>query len=180
MKQKPFTLLPFKHNFLYQPLENNFLASICLGVALSSCCGFRVFVPMVAASIAGYSNLIHLPAEMQWMAGLPAIICFSTAALLEIGAYYIPFLDNILDTVSTPLAFLAGSSIAASILPIAEDEPLMRWGVGALSGGISAGTIQAGMGLLRLFTTKATVGTGNAVVASGENIAAFTGSILSF
>ncbi|HEY0057959.1 MAG TPA: DUF4126 family protein, partial [Flavisolibacter sp.] len=43
-----------------------------------------------------------------------------------------------------------------------------------------AGTIQLGTGLLRLFSSKATVGTGNAVVATGENAVAVTGSVLSF
>ncbi len=49
-----------------------------------------------------------------------------------------------------------------------------------LTGGSAAGTIQLGTGLLRLLSSKATVGAGNAVVATTENAAAISGSLLSF
>ena len=100
--------------------------------------------------------------------------------MIEVGAYYIPFIDNLLDTVATPLSVVAGATLASSIIPMGEQEPLLRWTVGLLAGGAAAGTIQLGTGLLRLFSSKATVGTGNAVVATGENAVAVTGSVLSF
>lgn len=37
-----------------------------------------------------------------------------------------------------------------------------------------------GSDLLRLFSSKATVGKGNAVVASGENVTAISGTVFSF
>ena len=151
-----------------------------MGISLSGCAGFRVFIPMLACAVAGHFNIITLPADMQWLASWPAIVCFGTAAVAEIGAYYIPFVDNLLDTIATPLSVAAGTLLASSILPMAEQEPLVRWGVSLLTGGSAAGTIQLGTGLLRLFSSKATVGTGNAVVATTENAAALSGSLLSF
>jgi hypothetical protein len=138
-----------------------------------------VFIPMLAGALASRFGLIHLSESMTWLSSLPAIILFGTAAVAEVVAYYIPFVDNLLDTIATPLSVGAGTVLAASILPVNGNEPL-RWVVGLLAGGSAAGVIQLGTGLLRLFSSEATVGTGNAVVATSENAAAVTGSVLSF
>lgn len=161
-------------------MDTSTITQVALGIALSACAGFRVFIPMLAAALGAKFGLIGLPEDMTWLASWPAIISFGTAAVIEVGAYYIPFIDNLLDTVATPLSVVAGATLASSIFPIGEQEPLLRWTAGLLAGGGAAGTIQLGTGLLRLFSSKATVGTGNAVVATGENAAAVTGSVLSF
>ena len=159
---------------------NHIMMSVCLGIALSACCGFRIFIPLLATSIAVYNGWMDVSPDMQWMGGVPAIISFSTAAILEISAYYVPFLDNMLDFIAAPLAVIAGTLLAASLIPFPENEPLFRWGLGLLAGGATAGTIQLGTGLIRIFSTKATVGAGNALIASAENTVALTGTLLSF
>ncbi len=151
-----------------------------MGIALSACCGFRVFIPLLAGALAGHFQFFSLPPDMQWLASWPAIICFGTAAIAEVAAYYIPFIDNLLDTIATPLSVAAGTVLATSFLPLNDLNPLLRWGAGLLAGGSSAGVIHIGAGLLRLFSTKATVGTGNAIVSTTENAAAISGSVLSF
>ena|SRR6187455_1943651 len=161
-------------------MDYSVLTNVAMGIALSACAGFRVFVPMLAASIAAHFNIIDLPTDLEWLGGWPAIICFGTASIAEIGAYYIPFLDNILDTIATPLSIIAGTVLSFSIFPITEQEPLLRWGAALLAGGTAAGTIHLGTGLLRLFSTKTTAGTGNVVLATTENAAAISGSVLSF
>lgn len=160
--------------------DYNLLSSICLGIALSACCGFRVFIPMLATSIAGFNNWISLSPDMQWVSQWPAIVCFSTAAIIEITAYYIPFLDNVLDTVAIPLAVIAGTLVATSVIPSSQTAPILRWGIALISGGATAGTIQLGTALVRLFSTKATVGAGNPLIASAENTSAILGTVLSF
>lgn len=161
-------------------MDYTLLANVAMGIALSACAGFRVFIPMLAASIAGHFGIIDLPADMSWLGTWPAMISLGTAAVAEIGAYYIPFVDNLLDTIAAPLSVAAGTVLASSILPIGNQEPLIRWGIALLAGGSAAGTIQMGTGLLRLFSSKATVGTGNFVVSTTENAAAVSGSLLSF
>jgi hypothetical protein len=161
-------------------MDYSFIPAIAMGIALSATAGFRVFVPMLAGALAAKFGVINTPADMDWLGSWTAIIVFATAAIAEIGAYYIPFIDNVLDTIATPLSVAAGTVLASSILPIADQEAWLRWGVALLAGGSAAGTIQLGTGLLRLFSSKATVGTGNAVVSTGENAAAVGGSILSF
>ena len=161
-------------------MDIGLLPQIAMGIALSACAGFRVFVPMLATALAGQFGWIHLPADMQWLGSWAAIVCLSTAAILEIGAYYIPFIDNVLDTIATPLSVAAGTVLAFSILPLTDQEPVIRWGLSLLAGGSAAGTIHLGTGLLRLLSSKATAGTGNAIVATSENAVAATGSLLSF
>jgi hypothetical protein len=161
-------------------MDTQMITSIAMGIALSACCGFRVFIPMLGASFAAYQNWFALPGDMQWMGSLPALITFGTAAVLEIGAYYIPFVDNLLDTVATPLAVGAGTVLAASFLPMAELSPMVKWILAIIAGGTAAGTVQAGTGLLRLASSKTTAGAGNPVVATGENALAIGGTALSF
>lgn len=160
-------------------MDYSFLPAIAMGIALSATAGFRVFVPMLAGALAARFGIINTPADMAWLGSWTAIILFGTAAIVEIGAYYIPFIDNVLDTIATPLSVAAGTVLASSILPIADQQEWVRWGVALLAGGSAAGTIQLGTGLLRLFSSKATAGMGNAVVSTGENAAAVGGSILS-
>lgn len=162
------------------PFDYNIVSAIALGIALSACCGFRIFVPLLVAAVAAYNHWFSFSADMQWLGTLPAVICFGTAALIEIAAYYFPFLDNILDAVATPLAVAAGTVLAFAILPGSNNEPMLRWVAALIAGGSTAGTIHVGTGLLRLFSTKATLGVGNPVVATGENAVAVTASILSF
>ncbi len=161
-------------------MDYSLLTNIAMGIALSACAGFRVFIPMLAGALAGHYNIINLPADMAWLSCWPAIVCFGTAALAEIAAYYIPFVDNILDTIAAPLSIAAGTVLASSILPVSDMEAPLRWGIALLAGGSAAGTIHLGTGLLRLFSSKATIGTGNIVVATTENAAAISGSLLSF
>jgi hypothetical protein len=161
-------------------MDQGLITTIAMGIALSATAGFRVFVPMLAAAVAGHFNIMHLPADMAWLSSWTSIICFATASIAEIGAYYIPFIDNLLDTISTPLSVAAGTLLAFSILPVSSQEPIVRWGLAFLAGGSTAGTIQLGTGLLRLLSSKTTVGTGNVVVASTENVAAISSSLLSF
>jgi hypothetical protein len=56
---------------------------------------------------------------------------------------------------------------------------MLRWVLAIITGGAAAGTIQAGTGLLRLFSTKTTGGIENSIVATSENAMAVTGSVLS-
>src|SRR6476620_6822652 len=160
-------------------MDYSILTSFAMGIALSACAGFRIFIPMLAGALAGHFHIIELSANVAWLSGWPAIILFATAAVAEVAAYYIPFVDNLLDTIATPLSVGAGTVLAASLLPLGHND-LLRWVVALLAGGSAAGTIQLGTGLLRLFSSKATVGTGNVVVATSENAAAVTGTVLSF
>jgi len=155
----------------------DWIMSACLGVGLAACCGFRIFVPLLAACLATRLGLIGPMAGFEWLSGTPALLGLSVATVFELGAYYIPWLDNLLDTVATPASIIAGTLLSTSFLPI--DNPVLHWGLGLMMGGGSAGVIQAGTSLLRLGSTATTGGLANPVVATGENVASVGFSLLS-
>jgi len=158
-------------------MEKEIITAIAIGIGLSASCGFRVFVPMLIASVAARMNLFPVTEGFQWLASWTAIISFGTATVTEILGYYIPFVDNLLDTITTPLAVGGGTILLTSVLPI--DNEFLRWVSGFIFGGGAAATVQGGTVLTRLASTKLTAGTGNAVVATGEHAAAFGASVLS-
>lgn len=152
------------------------LFGIASGIGLSAACGFRVFVPLLVASIAHKMGWLPLAENLEWISSWPALIAFATASVLEITAYYIPYVDNLLDTIATPSAMIAGTLVSAST--ILSIDPTWQWILALLVGGGSAGIIQAGTGLTRLSSLKFTGGIGNHVVATGENVASIGGSIM--
>lgn len=163
---------------LHLVTDNKILISLLMGLGLSASSGFRVFVPLLVASIATKMGILQLGDGFQWMGSTPAIIAFAAATLFEIGGYYIPFVDNVLDTITTPASVIAGTLLTASaILP--DIDPMLKWGLGIVVGGGSAGIIQAGTALTRATSTATTAGTANPIVATVEHIFSIVGSILS-
>lgn len=158
-------------------MDKELIIAVAIGIGLSASCGFRVFVPMLVASIAAKAGIFPVNEGFQWLAGWPAIISFGTATVVEILAYYLPFIDNLLDTITTPLAVVGGTLLLTSVLPI--DNDFLKWFTGFIFGGGSAAAIQGGTALTRLTSTKLTAGAGNAVVATGEHAAAIGTSVLS-
>ena len=147
----------------------DWVLSACVGVGLAACCGFRVFVPLLIASVATRFGYVSTVPGFEWLSDWPALIGLSVATIFELGAYYIPWLDNALDTLATPVSIIAGAVISTSFLHI--DNPILQWGAGIILGGSSAGIVQAGTSLLRLGSSVTTGGLGNSVVATGENVA---------
>lgn len=142
------------------------LISICIGIGLSAACGFRVFVPPLVMSIASNFGHLHLSPNFEWMGSYPALIAFGIATCIEIAAYYIPWVDHLLDIVSTPMAIAAGTVVTASLLP--DADPMLQWSVALIAGGGSAGTIQAFTGIGRLASTMMTGGLGNGLISTIE------------
>lgn len=144
-----------------------FLISLCVGIALSACSGFRIFVPMLIANLATRFDVLDLSQGFEWLGSPAATYILGAATLAEILAYYIPVVDNLLDTIAMPASFVAGTILTTSFLKI--DSPELKWTLGIVAGGGMAGTIQAGTGLLRLASTKFTGGFGNSILATIEN-----------
>jgi hypothetical protein len=98
--------------------------SLCLGVGLAACSGFRVFVPLLLSSLAVHFDLANVTTGFEWMGTWTAIGILATATVLEIGGYYIPWVDNLLDTIATPAAFAAGTLLTTSFVEI--DNPVLH------------------------------------------------------
>jgi len=150
----------------------NPLLGIPLGFALSTAAGLRVFVPLLLTSLAARAGFITLTPGMKWMASDVALIAFLTAALVEVAAYYIPWVDNLVDAIAAPAAVTAGVVQMAAVTP--DLPPLLRWTLAIIAGGTVAGFTQVGTALLRLKSSALTAGAANPIVATGELL----GSIL--
>jgi hypothetical protein len=152
------------------------LTSIVLGICLSAACGFRVFVPLFVMSIAAFGGYFTPNESMSWVASVPALILFGTATVMEIAAYYIPWADNLLDTIATPAALIAGAVASFSVL--GDVSPTLQWILAIVAGSGSAGIVQAGTVLLRGTSSVTTGGLGNPVVATVENGLSLLTSVL--
>jgi hypothetical protein len=100
----------------------------------------------------------------------------SIAALVEILAYYVPGVDNLLDTIATPAALVAGTIAAAAVMT--DLPPAVRWTTAVIAGGGAAGVTQSVTSLLRAKSTVFTGGLGNAVVSTSEAGGALLVSVL--
>ena len=146
--------------------------SVALGVGLAAATGLRLFLPMLVASAAAYSGHLPLSENFAWLGTLPALILLGVAAVVEILAYYIPGVDNLLDTLATPAAFVAGTVIAAAVMT--DLPPMVKWAAAIIAGGGVAGVTQSVTALVRAKSTIFTGGLGNPAVATAE----FGGSLL--
>jgi hypothetical protein len=142
------------------------ILAICAGIGLSAACGFRVFVPLLVLSIGALSGHLHLSSEFAWIGSYPALITFALATLVEIAAYYVPWLDHVLDTITTPAAVIAGILVTVSIVD--DMSPFMKWVLALIAGGGSAGLVQLSTVGLRGVSLGATGGIANPVVATAE------------
>ena len=142
------------------------LLSVILGIGLSAACGFRVFVPFLVVGIAARTGHLTLGASFGWMSTTPALIALGVAAALEVGAYYIPWLDHVLDTLATPAAIVAGMVMTASV--VTGLDPLLKWTLALIAGGGIAGTIQALTVGTRKLSLVTTGGLANPIVSTFE------------
>ena len=112
------------------------LLSVLVGIGLSAACGFRIFVPPLVISIAALSGHLHLASGFEWMGTYPAMTAFGVACALEIAAYYVPWLDHMLDILATPTAVVAGTIVTASL--VTDMSPMLRWTLAIIAGGGAA------------------------------------------
>lgn len=140
--------------------------SIFLGVGLAASVGFRVFLPLFALSLASYFNIWELNSSWQWIGSLAAVITFGVATLVEIFAYYIPWVDNLLDSFAVPLAAIAGTAVMVST--VADLDPVVTWSLAIIAGGGTATAIKGAGATSRLASTASTGGLGNPVVSTVE------------
>jgi hypothetical protein len=152
------------------------LLSLCIGLGLSAACGFRVFVPLLVMSIAAKSGHLTLSPGFAWIGSDTALIAFGLATALEIAGYYVPWMDNFLDTVATPAAIIAGTVVTASI--VTDIHPFLRWSLALIAGGGVAGVVQTSTVLARGASSATTAGLANPLLATVELGGSLVGSIL--
>jgi len=145
-----------------------YLVSLFIGIGLAAATGFRVFLPIFFLSLGTYLKIIPLDADYAWIGSLPAVIATGIATLTEIIAYYIPFVDNILDSITVPLATIAGSMLFAS--QFTEVNNWIQWSLAIIAGGGTAAPISSVLAGTRAASSTTTAGVGNPILSTVETI----------
>ncbi|GAA4270321.1 DUF4126 domain-containing protein [Hyunsoonleella aestuarii] len=142
------------------------IISICLGIGLAASVGFRVFLPLFVLSLASYFNVWQLNESWEWVGSITALITLGVATLIEICAYYIPYVDNLLDSIAVPLAALAGTTVMLST--VADLSPVITWSLAIIAGGGTAAVITGSTSTARLASTATSGGLANPIVTTIE------------
>ena len=153
-----------------------YLVAGALGLGLAASSGFRIFVPLLAASVAHRVGWLPSSPGFEWLGSTTALLVLATATLAELLGYYVPVVDHLLDTLTTPASFVAGTLLMTSSLT--HLDPTLRWALGIVVGGGAAGLVQGSTALLRAGSTATTGGLANPVFATLENLLAVGGSVL--
>jgi len=150
--------------------------SILIGIGLAASVGFRIFVPLFALSIAAYFNVIPLNENWEWVGSSVALFTLGIATIVEIAAYLIPWLDNVLDSIAIPLAAVAGTAVMVST--VADLDPVITWALAIIAGGGTATAIKTSTSTTRLASTATTAGIANPVVSTVETGTSIIMSVL--
>lgn len=150
--------------------------SLCLGVGLAAACGFRVFVPPLILAVAVRLSLPVADTAPGWMGSWVSIAVLAVASVLELVAYYVPWLDNALDSVASPMAVIAGILLTAGVT--SGLHPAVQWTLAVIAGGGAAGLTQTATVFTRALSTAATGGLANFLVSTLEAFAAIAVAVL--
>ena len=154
------------------------ILGLCVGIGLSAASGFRVFVPLLVMSVTALMGWFEPLKGFEWLA-MPAVcLALTVATISEIAAYYVPWVDNLLDTVATPAAMIAGT-LTTMAVSSGEMSQFASWASALIVGGGTATAVQMSTVAVRGLSTATTGGVANPVVTTGEWIGAFAVSILS-
>ena len=122
-----------------------FVLALSLGLGLAAASGFRVFLPPFLYGLAIRFDFTPIDISVQgaseWMSSDLGLLLLGSAMVLEILAYYVPWLDNLMDTIASPAA---------------------------IAGGGVSGTIQIGTVSVRALSTMTTAGIANPLVSTAE------------
>ncbi len=151
--------------------------SILIGIGLAASVGFRIFVPLFVLSIATYYGIIPLNENWEWVGSSTAIIILGIATIVEIGAYLIPWLDNLLDSIAVPLAAVAGTAVM--VATVSDLNPAITWALAIIAGGGTATAIQSSTTTARLASSTTTAGFANPILSTAETGTSILVSILS-
>jgi hypothetical protein len=150
--------------------------AVIVGVGLAASCGFRVFVPLLVVSGAANAGYLEVAENLKWLASPAALVAFAVASVAEVGAYYVPWLDNALDAIASPLSVVAGAILFAA--SVAGFDPFWQWSLAIIAGGGAAAVVQGGTVAGRLASTATTGGLANFVVNTVETVFGVAFSVL--
>ena len=159
--------------------EFDVIIALCTGLGLAAASGFRVFLPPFLLSIAVRADAVNvnlMDTPFEYFDSDVAVILLGVATVAEFSAYYVPWVDNLLDTIASPAAIIAGAGMTAIVLE--GTDPVIQWSLAIIAGGGVTAAVQGATVITRGVSTAVTAGIGNPVVSTGENVASLILSIL--
>ena len=164
----------------------NEIMALLVGVGLAAASGLRVFVPLFITSLMARGNVemfseVDVEAmlgDQDWLANPWVTLALGIATVLEIGSYYIPWLDNALDFVATPAALVAGTFITGAMMPEMMGDGSFKWIMATIAGGGTSGLFQGASVIVRGGSTATTGGIGNPVVSTAELVGSVLTTVL--
>lgn len=148
------------------------LLTLAAGIGLAAAAGLRVFLPMLVLGLSVRAGWLPVDSDFAWLSSTAGLSMLAVASLAEVAGYYIPAVDNLLDAVAGPAAFVAGIFMLAAVAT--DLPPFLRWAIAIAAGGGTAGAIQGLTTLARLKSTGLTGGVINPVLSTVELV----GSVL--
>lgn len=147
-----------------------------VGFGLAAAAGFRLFVPLLGLSLAYTLDWMEPSAAFHWLDSWIAVTALGVATVVEIGAFYVPWLDHLLDVAVAPLSVVAGTLLMASSL--GDSSPALQWGLSIVAGGGVAAAVQAGTTATRGVSGVTTAGLANPLVSTFELLASVAMTLL--
>ena len=147
-----------------------------VGVGLAAAAGFRLFVPLLGLSLAYTLDWMEPSAAFHWLDSWIAVTALGVATVVEIGAFYVPWLDHLLDVAVAPLSVVAGTLLMASSM--GDSSPALQWGLSIVAGGGVAAAVQAGTTATRGVSGVTTGGLANPIVSTFELLASVAMTLL--
>ena len=160
--------------------EFDIILALCMGLGLAAASGFRVFLPPFLLSIAVRADAVDVDltnSSLEYFDSNVAVILLGVATIAELAAYYVPWVDNLLDSIASPAAVVAGTGMTAVVLE-GNTDPVIQWCLAIIAGGGVSAAVQGATVVTRGVSTAITGGVGNPVVSTGENIASLILTIL--
>ncbi|MEQ8200245.1 MAG: DUF4126 domain-containing protein [Syntrophomonadaceae bacterium] len=152
------------------------LLNILIGVSLAATCGFRIFVPLLVMGIAAQAGYLDLGSGFQWIGTGPAIVVLAIATVMEVLAYFFPFVDNLLISLSAPISVLAGILVSAAVMT--DISPMLQWALAIIAGGGAAAATNLVSNGVHHSSTAMSAGTLNPLVSAFESGLAVLTSVL--
>lgn len=149
------------------------ITSLSLGLGIAAACGLRVFLPLFILCLGARYNVFTPSESFSWIGSWQTLTVVGAACIFEVCGYYIPFVDNALDTLKVPASFVAAAGAMAA--QMGDVHPVVTWSAALIAGGVASG-VTAGTATMRATSTATTGGVANPILATFENIlAAITG-----
>ncbi|MGN6673983.1 MAG: DUF4126 domain-containing protein [Thermomicrobiales bacterium] len=147
---------------------------ILSGFGLAGAAGLNAYIPLLLLAIAQRLGYAHLNAPYAILGSNVALGVLVVLLAVEVCADKIPGVDHVNDIINTAIRPAAGAVLVLASTGAGTLDPRLA----ALLGLITAGTIHATKATARPFVTATTLGMGNPVVSTLEDILSFATALL--